>query len=151
MREEGSGEGAPGWQTLARGKGMSSTALTIQAGERAAWPCTRVCCLFSHVRLFATPWTAARQLLCPWDSPGKNTGMGCHALLQGIIPTQGSNLPLLSFLHWRVGSLPVAPPGDPGLAMGEAAEEEEGLKSGESEPEGLGSASVLGFRLSSGV
>ena len=30
--------------------------------------------------------------LCPWDSPGKNTGMGCHALLQGIFPTQGSNL-----------------------------------------------------------
>ena len=30
-------------------------------------------------------------LLCPWDSPGKNTGVGCHALLQGIFPTQGSN------------------------------------------------------------
>ena len=26
-----------------------------------------------------------------WDSPGKNTGVGCHALLQGIVPTQGSN------------------------------------------------------------
>ena len=26
---------------------------------------------------------------CPWDSPGKNTGVGCHALLQGIFPTQG--------------------------------------------------------------
>ena len=33
--------------------------------------------------------------LCPWDSPGKNTGMGCHALLQGILPTQGSNPGLL--------------------------------------------------------
>ena len=32
------------------------------------------------------------RLLCPWDSPDKNTGMGCHALLQGIFPTQGSNL-----------------------------------------------------------
>ena len=30
--------------------------------------------------------------LCPWDSPGKNTGVGCHSLLQGIFPTQGSNL-----------------------------------------------------------
>ena len=29
------------------------------------------------------------QLLCPWDSPGKNTGVGCQALLQGIFPTQG--------------------------------------------------------------
>ena len=31
------------------------------------------------------------RLLHPWDSPGKNTGVGCHALLQGIFPTQGSN------------------------------------------------------------
>ena len=35
-------------------------------------------------------WPYAR-LLCPWDSPGKNTGVGCHFLLQGIFPTQGSN------------------------------------------------------------
>ena len=35
------------------------------------------------------------RLLCPWDSPGKNTGVGCHALLQGIFLTQGSNLYLL--------------------------------------------------------
>ena len=33
---------------------------------------------------------------CPWDSPGKNTGEGCHSLLQGIFPTQGSNLCLTS-------------------------------------------------------
>ena len=31
------------------------------------------------------------RLPCPWDSPGKNTGVGCHVLLQGIFPTQGSN------------------------------------------------------------
>ena len=42
----------------------------------------------SRVQLFATPWTVA---LCPWDSPGKNTGVGCHFLLQGIFPIQGSN------------------------------------------------------------
>ena len=35
------------------------------------------------------------RLLCPWDSSGKNTGVGCHALLQGIFPTQGSNSHLL--------------------------------------------------------
>ena len=35
------------------------------------------------------------RLLCPWDSPGKNTGVGCHVLLQGIFPTQGLNLGLL--------------------------------------------------------
>ena len=46
-----------------------------------------VCVLscFSHV------W-----LLCPWDSLGRNTGMGCHALLQGIFPTQGSMEPALA-------------------------------------------------------
>ena len=33
------------------------------------------------------------RLLCPWNSPGKNTGVGCHFLLQGIFPTQGSNPP----------------------------------------------------------
>ena len=32
------------------------------------------------------------RLLCPWNSPGKNTGVGCHSLLQGICSTQGSNL-----------------------------------------------------------
>jgi len=34
-------------------------------------------------------------VLCPWDSPGKNTGAGCHFLLQGIFPTQELNLDLL--------------------------------------------------------
>ena len=35
------------------------------------------------------------RLLCSWDSPGKNTGVGCHFLLQGIFLTQESNLGLL--------------------------------------------------------
>ena len=37
---------------------------------------------FSHVRLCVTPETAATRLPHPWDSPGKNTGVGCHFLLQ---------------------------------------------------------------------
>ena len=37
---------------------------------------------FSRVQLCATPWTAAHQAPCPWDSPGKNTGVGCHFRLQ---------------------------------------------------------------------
>ena len=37
----------------------------------------------------------ATRLLSPWNSPGKNTGVGCHSLLQGIFMTQGSNLGLL--------------------------------------------------------
>ena len=39
------------------------------------------------------------RLLCPWNSPGKNTGVGCQALLQGIYPTQGSNLGLSHCRH----------------------------------------------------
>ena len=58
---------------------------------------------FSRVQLFLTLWTAARQsgglcLLCPWDSPDKNAGVGCQALLQGIFLTQGSDP---WFLHCR--------------------------------------------------
>ena len=45
------------------------------------------------------------RLLCPWDSPGKNTGAGYHFLLQGIFLTQGSNPRLLHLLHWQVDSL----------------------------------------------
>ena len=43
----------------------------------------------SHVRLFATLWTVAHQPPPSWDSPGKNTGVGCNFLLQGIFLTQG--------------------------------------------------------------
>ena len=50
------------------------------------------------------------SLLCPWDSPGKNTEVGCHALLHGIFLTQGSNR---HPLHWQAGSLPLGPPGKP--------------------------------------
>ena len=64
---------------------------------------------------------------CPtlWDSmncnqaplsmefPGKNTGVGCHTLLQGIFLTQGSNPHLLCLLHWQPSSLPLVPPGKP--------------------------------------
>ena len=41
------------------------------------------------------------RLLCPWDSPGKNTGVGCCALLHGIFPTQESNPYLQHLLHCR--------------------------------------------------
>ena len=58
-----------------------------------------------------TLWTRAHQApLCPWDSPGKNTGMGCHFFLQGIFPTRGSN-PCL--LQWQMDSLPLSQQGSP--------------------------------------
>ena len=51
------------------------------------------------------------RLLCPWDSPGKDTGVGHHVLLQGIFLIQAWNLHLLRLLHWQAGSLPLTPPG----------------------------------------
>ena len=45
------------------------------------------------------------RLPCPWDSPDKNTGVGCHFLLQGIFPTQESNPRVL---HWQADSSPLS-------------------------------------------
>ena len=75
----------------------------------------RVCHVLSRVRLCdpgaVLPPTLelqpARLLLCPWDSLGMHTGAGCHFLLHGIFPTQGSNLGLLHLLHRQVDSLPL--------------------------------------------
>ena len=53
---------------------------------------------FSRVRLFATLWIVARQALCPWNSPGKNTG---EALLQEVFLTQKWNPHLLPLRHCR--------------------------------------------------
>ena len=53
------------------------------------------------------------RLLCPWNSPGKNAGVGCHFLPQGILPTQGSNPSPLGLLHWRADSLPLRYLGSP--------------------------------------
>ena len=55
----------------------------------------------SHVQLFVTRWTVVCQAPLSTDSPGKNTGMGCHALLQGIFLAQGLNPLLLRLLHCR--------------------------------------------------
>ena len=53
------------------------------------------------------------RLLCPWDFPGRNIGVGYHFLLQGIFPTQGSNSYLLCLLHWQVDYLPLSHLGSP--------------------------------------
>ena len=47
------------------------------------------------------------RLLCPWTFPGKNSGVCCHFLLQGIFPNQGSNPSLLRLLRWQADSLPL--------------------------------------------
>jgi len=64
------------------------------------------CCLVTKScvnLLWPHGWWPSR-LLCPWDFPGKNTGVGCHFLLKGIFLTRRSNW---SFLHWQADSLPV--------------------------------------------
>ena len=68
--------------------------------------------LFSHccVRLFELHRPQPTRLLCSWDCPGKNTGVSCHFLLQGIFLKQGSKLPLL---HWQEDSLPLKRQGRP--------------------------------------
>ena len=55
-------------------------------------------------------WTVAYQTPCLWDSPGENTGVGCHFLLQRTFPTQGPNPGLTVF---QADSLPSEPPGKP--------------------------------------
>ena len=72
--------------------------------------------LFSHVGLFVTQGTIAARLLCPWDSPGKNTAVGCYALFRessnpGIEPVSIMSPAL------KVGSLPLVPPKSPILGI----------------------------------
>ena len=78
--------------------------------------CVCVCWCLVHmlrsVRLFVKPWTIAR-LPCPWNFPGKGTGVDCHFLLQGIFPTQGLNPGLLCLLQRQADSLPTVPPRKP--------------------------------------
>ena len=64
--------------------------------------------LFSHLVMFdsfKTPWTVACQAPLFMGFPSKNTGLGCHFLLQGTLPTQGSDQ---SLLHRQADSLPLS-------------------------------------------
>ena len=63
-----------------------------------------------RVQLVCHPLTVAHQAPLSTGFPGKNTGVGGHFLLQGIVPTQGSNPRLL---HWQVESLHCAARGSP--------------------------------------
>ena len=63
------------------------------------WPkkityCSKVCFCAKSLESCPGLWDPMEEsarLLCPWASPGKNTGVGCHPLLQGMFPTQGLN------------------------------------------------------------
>ena len=65
-----------------------------------------IVCLCVNKLLQLWPTLRPYGLLCPWDSPGKNTGVGCR-----FFPTKGLNRRLFSILNWQAGSLPLAPPG----------------------------------------
>ena len=74
-------------------------------------------CVCVHVRACSVVSDSLRphgvhpaRLFCPWDFPGKNTGMGCHFFLQGIFLTQGW---MPGCLHWQVDSFTTVPPGKP--------------------------------------
>ena len=93
--------------SLHRSRGTRGlTSVGLWAPSLACSP--RMLRLLSRDRLcFCSP----ARLLCLWDSPGKNTGVGCQFLLWGIFLTQGSNRCLP---HWQADSLPLRP-GKPGV------------------------------------
>ena len=81
--------------------GQTSAPATGQTDYKGLQTTTprRVCRPLSRVHLSATRGLWPARLLCPWDFPDTNTGVGDHVLLQGIFPTQGLNPGLL---HWRL-------------------------------------------------
>ena len=81
-------------------KNLISTCCVGAVGPQRTKKKQAVCCVFMCSAALVGSDSAPHglqpsRLLCPWDSPGKNTGVGCCALLQGIFLTQGLNLYLL--------------------------------------------------------
>ena len=77
---------------------LLSELYVLRHGVHPSWasvfPSTCACAksLQSYPTLCDPMDCSPARLLCPWDSPGKNIGVGCHGLLQGVFQTQGSNL-----------------------------------------------------------
>ena len=86
------------WQPEGRGmrwyakQGGSLRGISLQLFNKEVKLC--VVCVLSH-SVMSDFWQLhglqPTRLLCPWESPGKSTGVGNHFLIQGIFPTQGSN------------------------------------------------------------
>ena len=88
------------WQAIVHGIAKSWTGLSnFHDHNVTTYMCTSAHSVVSKSWKAYGLWPA--RLLCPWDSPGKNTGVGCCALLQGIFPAQGSNPCLLHLLQCR--------------------------------------------------
>ena len=75
------------------GPGLGMHAGDTRPGPQEAHSSRHVCML-SRVPFCDPHGPEPARLLCLWDSPGQNPGGGCHFLLQGSLPTQGSNLRL---------------------------------------------------------
>ena len=73
----------------------------------------------SHVRLCGPHRLLPTRLFCPWDSPGKNSRAGCPVFLQGIFPTQGSNLLSLVSPASAGRFFTLMPPGKPHVTLAE--------------------------------
>ena len=68
--------------------------------------CSLCACMLSASVVSDSLWPCGLELtrlLCPWDSPRKNTGVRFHALLHSIFPAQGLNPYLSCLLHWQAG------------------------------------------------
>ena len=89
------------WHAAIHGVAKSQTRLSD-------WTELEMCVLVIQLCLTLSDPTG---LLCPWNSPGKNTGGGSHSLLQGIFPTQKSNLGVLHYrwilYHWTTWEAPL--------------------------------------------
>ena len=115
-------DSAGAWQQCARVCVCTRVCVHVRVHARVrarvrvhACVCARVCAVLrcSVVSHSLQPHELQpTRLLRPWDSPGKNPGAGCHALLQGIFPTQGLHPHLL---HWQVGSSLLGHLGSPWL------------------------------------
>ena len=107
---EGPGQGGQGWAWGPRssysvdcrpwrpGRKAPKRPLGSTAGDGGSVLGRTVCRSVSRVRLFATPWTVARQAPLSMRL-SRQEGVGCHALLQGIFPTQGAD-PSLPHCRW---------------------------------------------------
>ena len=80
------------------GAGVPDISRLLQGHATASWiriafrsPTSITTVLESSLTLYDTMDCSPARLLRPWNSPGKNTGVGCHSLLQGNFLTQGSN------------------------------------------------------------
>jgi len=102
------------WPSLSPGVRSNSCSLNwkchpTMSSSAARCESESVSCLVVSDCLWPHGLQSAR-LFCPWNSPGKNTGVGYHFLLQGILPTQGSNPSLviagIFFTIWATREAP---------------------------------------------